>query len=86
MATPGTLNAQPQLSYINKSYCKARRLPRPWILCPDGDASKIVGSEAPDFGISAGWTYRVDRRITIALPCPKPPVVGTGQVSYPSGH
>ena len=65
MATPGTLNAQPQLSYINKSYCKARRLPP--ASRPDGDASKIVGSEAPDFGISAGWTYRVDRRITIAL-------------------
>ena len=28
--------------------------------------------------------YRIDRRITIALPCSKPPVVGTGQVSYPS--
>ena len=58
MANPGTLNAQPQLSYINKSYCKARRLPPALDPRPDGDASRIVGSEAPDFGISAGWTYQ----------------------------
>ena len=58
MDNPGTLNEQPQLSYINKSYCKARRLP------PALDSSlrwrrqQDVGSEAPDFGISAGWTYQ----------------------------